>query len=55
MALDWTALGSAQYRQWELYESLGWRDEVDDVSDFHIAGAPYGGPVGQLGAGAGRG
>jgi hypothetical protein len=45
MALDWTALGSAQYRQWELYESLPWRDEVDDVSDFHIAGAPYGGPI----------
>ena len=29
----------------ELYDSLGWREEVDDVADFHIAGAPFGGPI----------
>lgn len=41
---DWSPLGEVFYRTIELYD-MAWKDEVD-LTKYHIAAAPYGGPIG---------
>jgi hypothetical protein len=46
MYSDWHALGydSVFYRKWHVYD-LGWKDQIGDLSNYHICGAPLAGPV----------
>ncbi|XP_028391423.1 vacuolar protein sorting-associated protein 16 homolog [Dendronephthya gigantea] len=40
---DWTPLGDVFYRTIELYD-MAWKGEID-ITKYHIAAAPYGGPI----------
>ena len=41
---DWNALGDALYRKWHVYD-MGWVENKIRIEDYHLAGAPYGGPI----------
>lgn len=44
---DWEPVENAYYRKVQLYSSL-WEDQPDfDPSDYHFAGAPYSGALGE--------
>ena len=43
MQSDWNALGEVLYRKWHVYD-MGWGENMQ-VDDFHMCGAPFGGPI----------
>jgi hypothetical protein len=46
-SLDWTPLGKVQYRKWDMYD-MEWILNPDELSNYVISGAPYGGPIAML-------
>ena len=43
MFTDWHPLGAVMYRKWHVYD-MAW-DEKIKLENFHVCGAPFGGPV----------